>query len=662
MALGNEEFYSEFSSNTNVDYKVTIYNSDYSGATSNKFTLENGFTLTWDGRNQDRYHAIKASSCQFTMLVNAAVHETFISGLRNAKQNQYKVKIEADISGTGAGYSDYWYGVIIPDVGAEEDVYLPRPFSFRAVDGLSLMKDIAFNTNVYNGVVGSVTTLYTFKNIICNLLRYYTPTTDFFSSTDLFITTIVQWMEDSMVSTPIVTQDPLALSAMYPKGFIDVDNNGVEKPLSAYDALEQIAKTWGARIFFSNGKWHFVQVGLYNQTAIYHRDYKYTAGLHSTGTLAAVDYKMDINSVNNYTGSGGIKLSGSQFEYLTPLLKTEAIYGNWPDYGMYGEEQYLDEYTTLAALEAAMIDLGYVQSATDATINIDHKTEIFVTADAFVYGTLWPYYQVIYMLKVGSYYWDGAQWTTTQSSFIGADSPTWAFAASWIGASTIQVMTDTLPTSDNLYYGVQKFISDVDNPNVNISVTSGGSLDATDVLVRIKEHEVANPSYIYYAVNGNFDIERVFGSGDASTSNNLIADLGTMRIGDGPTTSAPSWGRIRVYDGANWTNDGVDNVWQAWGAGVQGNITSVLCEQHFMGQRDFIPKNLYNFTFRNRVALDFMVGLVDGTNLMVPNGLVFEAAMDEVKGEYYLTNENATGITNNSSAVTASPNSILISI
>ena len=662
MALGNEEFYSEFSSNTNVDYKVTIYNSDYSGATSTKFTLENGFTLTWDGRNQDRYHAIKASSCQFTMLVNDTAHETFINSLRNAKQNQYKVKIEADTSGTGAGYSDYWYGVIIPDVGAEDDVYLPRPFSFRAVDGLSLMKDIAFNTNVYNGVISSVTQLRTFKNIICDLLRYYTPTTDFFSSSRLFVRTIVQWMEDSMVATPIVTQDPLALSAMYPKGFIDVDNNGVEKPLSAYDALEQIAKTWGARIFFSNGHWHFVQVGLYNQTSIYHRDYKYGAGLYGTGTLAAADYKMNISDINNYTGLGGIKLSGGQFEYLPPLLKTEAIYGNWPDYGLYGEEQNLSEYTTLANLEADLIDLGYVQNATDATINIDHRVQIFVTQDAFDYGQLWPHFRVHYMLKIGSYYWDGAQWTTTQSTFIGNDSPCWAMGASWIGTPQTQIVTDTLPTSDNLYYAVQKFISDVDNPDTNISVTSGGTLDASDVLVRIMEHETLNPSQIFYAVNGNYDIERVFGASDASAPNNLIADLGTLRIGDGPTTSAPSWGRIRVYDGANWSNDGINNSWQAWGSGVQGNITSVLCEQHFMGQRDFIPKNLYNFTFRNRVALDFMVGLVDGTNLMVPNGLVFNAAMDEVKGEYFLTNENATGITNNSSTITATPNITFLSI
>ena len=62
-----------------------------------------------------------------------------------------------------------------------------------------------------------------------------------------------------------------------------------------------------------------------------------------------------------------------------------------------------------------------------------------------------------------------------------------------------------------------------------------------------------------------------------------------MRIGDGPGTSAPYWGRIRVSNGTNFLNE-VEENWQAWETGTEDRITQILTEQNFAGQRDFTPK------------------------------------------------------------------------
>ena len=177
MALGNQKFEAPFTSNTGILYKIQIFDEDYSGATVYEFNVQRGFQLTYNGRNSDRYQEIKASSIEFTMYIENSNHQDLINTFRTASATRYKVKILADRD--GAGYVTYWTGVLVPDIASEDDLSMPRPFSLRAVDGLSLMKDVPFNQDVWDGVTGSPTTLYTFTGEICNLFRYYNPTTDF---------------------------------------------------------------------------------------------------------------------------------------------------------------------------------------------------------------------------------------------------------------------------------------------------------------------------------------------------------------------------------------------------------------------------------------------------------------------------------------------------
>ena len=167
MALGAVFAYSEFTSDQGVTYKLSIYDSTY-GAGSYEFTCGgDGFVLTYKGQGDERYQPIKSSSVTFEMNIpnTSSALYSIPNNLQTAEQGRYKLKIERSTNG-GVSYDDYWNGVIVADVAEFEDVSFPAFYKFTAVDGLSLMKKVPFDTDIYNGVVGSPTSLYTFTNIL----------------------------------------------------------------------------------------------------------------------------------------------------------------------------------------------------------------------------------------------------------------------------------------------------------------------------------------------------------------------------------------------------------------------------------------------------------------------------------------------------------------
>ena len=128
-------------------------------------------------------------------------------------------------------------------------------------------------------------------------------------------------------------------------------------------------------------------------------------------------------------------------------------------------------------------------------------------------------------------------------------------------------------------------------------------------------------------------------------------ELGKMRIGDGPTTAAPSWGRFRINNGSSWLNT-IEENWQAWQTGNEDRITQILTEQNYVGQRDFTNLMEYKFVLRTGLTYVFtpLAAIIDktinGDPTMVMNGYKFIANTDEVSGEFYQTKINALAITN----------------
>ncbi len=247
---------------------------------------------------------------------------------------------------------------------------------------------------------------------------------------------------------------------------------------------------------------------------------------------------------------------------------------------------------------------------------------------------------VVYMIKVGVYYWDknNNEWTTTQKVFT--EQIMFAqglfYNNSWVDTynfTQIAFVTANPPVS-----GEAKFLVRFNTSNAQ---TNDGNTFLSNYGVVLTAQSNYFDSIIQYLIDGQSSIERIFTSGDNTSSSNEIMDLGNMLIGDGPTTSAPSWGRIRIWNGSNWQNT-VEEDWQAWETGTSGRITQILCEQNYAGQRDFIPLRQYvyriNHSQGNPRHFGPMMALKDVNNnndIMVMNGYKFYARTDTIEGEYW---------------------------
>ena len=662
MALGTEYAYSEFTSDQDVTYKLSIYDSTSPAGASREFTVGGeGFVLTYKGIGADRYDPIKSSSVTFEMNIPSTSDDlyTIITSLQSGEQGRFKLKIERSIN-AGASYNDFWKGIIIPDIAVFEDTPFPSFYRFTATDGLSLMKDTPFDQDVYQ-TAADKDDPYTINNIIANMLRYYTGGhADFFTDAETYYREYSHWYEDSM-QTPAFDVSPFHNTGTYPYAFVDIKYNDQgeiveEKPQTAYQVLEGILKAWGCRIWQQDGYWWIAHVNMWDNLSgynLWYRNVKRTGSILGSGASSEGDFNKEMGDVSQ--AHDITKIAGSTYSYLPEAKACEVVYDNWGSGGMLDTEQSLTEFAganyaaALAQVEAALTSIGYVVNATNAAIYVKHRVLFSQTPGGAGSASWYDMLGLVYMLKIGTHYWNGDQWTTNQSVyFTPALSTPQQFAQQGGGLVVglgsypqVEFTTADLPASGELYYAVFK------TQTLSNGVVS--PIGANDqYAVTIKADQTAYPSSIYYTVSGNTNISRTFGSADATSTANTIIDLGKVPIGDGPTTGPPSWGRLRVYDGSDWLNT-VEENWQAWETGTQARISQILTEQCFIGQRQFVPLNTYKLLLKDKVELNFGNSFDDNTdsaNRMLANGWTLVASKDEISGEFWRSTRDATGITN----------------
>jgi hypothetical protein len=662
MALGTEFAFSEFTSDQGVTYKLSIYDSTSAVGTTEFTCAGDGFVLTYKGEGDERYEPIKASSVKFQMNVTSISSPLYAipNNLQSSEQGRYKLKIQRSTN-LGVTYADFWHGVIIPDIAQFEDVSFPAFYKFTAVDGLSLMKKIPFDRDVYQNPTDK-DDIKTFATILTNMLDYYTGgMSDFFGASDTFVRELTHWYEDTM-PTAAAGISPIKYSATYPYAFVDIQYNEEgeivkEKPISAYKVLEAILKAWGCRIWQQDGHWWMAHINMWSDLPtmnLYYRRLDTAGGVLGSGTSAEADFQKELGSISD--GYDITKLSGSVYSFMPDIHEVTASYSNWTSAGMLGTEQQLVEYAgatpalALAQAESDLQNLGYVIASSGAAIDITHRVQARFnqsgTPDLDWYDQL----GLVYMLKIGTNYWNGSTWTTTQSVY---QAPPLSTATTLSGAGEddyvpfgpypqVSFLTDDIPVSGNLYYSVYK-------SQTNFLVTIDPIGDHNDYEAKIIANTTSSPSRVMFVINSSEVIERTFSSADTSSLANEILDLEEMLVGDGPTAGPPSWGRIRVSsDLVTWESD-IEEDWQAWETGTTSRITQILTEQCLIGQREFLPLNNYNFILRNAAAFRFGDALDDNTqggNRMVPNGWVLNANQDEVSGEFFKASQDISGITN----------------
>lgn len=292
-------------------YTVNVYDNDYSGAVTEVDILS--CHVLWDAeRGEDRHSPIVGSRATISINIPATdtTLTTFIEDFAYGEDARFTVEIVKVGSPT-----DVWRGVLKADQSGEDDID-PFPFKLSAVCGLSLLKDIPYLNDtppfeiLYFGIKR-------FTEHLTNALSKM-PHSSFWSGSEVFIRTAVDWWSASMTSG--ADEDPLYQSGVDHVVFHDftVDGGIQDDVVSCYVVVSEIMKAFGCRIYQSEGHWRIDQIPYRSTSPYYTRDYT------KTGTFISSATNTGTNLINQTIA--GAKITLINYDFLPILKKAQVTY------------------------------------------------------------------------------------------------------------------------------------------------------------------------------------------------------------------------------------------------------------------------------------------------------------------------------------------------
>jgi hypothetical protein len=159
-----------------------------------------------------------------------------------------------------------------------------KELSFNCVDGLAMLKDITFS----NGIPADNNDIYTLLSFILTSLNGIRLPTGL-----NIISNVSYYAEGMLDRTDGGQYEPFAQTYVFGNSFIN--SNGSYETL--YVILENILKSFGARIIQANNKWSIISI---NQLA---QDSRYFTEYTSAGSVASYGVSTDEFSLQPYTGN-----------------------------------------------------------------------------------------------------------------------------------------------------------------------------------------------------------------------------------------------------------------------------------------------------------------------------------------------------------------------
>jgi hypothetical protein len=87
-------FYGDFKNDVGDYFRINIYDNDYSSTATELTVATPGFTLTYEGNNQEQYQPIIPSRCDFTFYNEGGAFDTFLNSvLPAASESRFPVEI-----------------------------------------------------------------------------------------------------------------------------------------------------------------------------------------------------------------------------------------------------------------------------------------------------------------------------------------------------------------------------------------------------------------------------------------------------------------------------------------------------------------------------------------------------------------------------------------
>ena len=649
MALGNIRYQAEFDTVYGVNYRIRIYDADHTGSATDFKVRPPGFSLKYNGEGKQRFDTIKASSCSIFAISEDAAFESFTRSISQGAQGRFRVQILRN-------GSRYWNGTILADVGSELLGSYPKSVTLRAVDGLTFLKDIQFNRDVYPGLESLGPKQHI--EIIQNMLRYYTNTYDFYSSTDTILRTCVNWYEADQ-PTPSANIDPLEYTANRLTVF-SIYEAGVTKQQTAFDVVNEYCRLWGARLFQSDAVWCFFQESGYRNSVSFRNYRPNTTTPVSTETLGAFFARAGTKQDEREF----IILKGARQSFYPTIKKTVTVYGDWSNNVLWNENY------TLANGSAPTLqsDVAFVPLITDSSIQVQFNCKIqfpITTQDPLSGAYYWGnppnqsfnyLVRVAVVLKVGSYYYTNSGWSLTEGYYntIFLAGAYYMAAQAALGGDQnlvfpVEFIAPNPPAAGQLSFGAFFDVWEGDGLTQNAATNTFQSATTVNFVFQ-GTNGPFNPNIfqgnkITFIQDGEVFAEREFKSENQNSKSNAVLDLGTQLMGDGPNP----WndGNLLVSSNGTDFSEGVESSWTAFSTGITANISKILVNQFQAGQQQSLP--ILQAAFIMQPAANEYIQFADALSfdnqVYIANGWTYSAYTETYKGEWYVTTSDFSGLT-----------------
>ena len=667
-------------------YRLDVYDNNAISSTTYTPKLgDDGFTLTYQTDNDNRFTGLIPSEVTFDILVTQDGEQAIVNDIRGSVYGGFDVAIYK--SSNDVTYELYWAGLLLNDISPEQDISRPTRIKLTAVCGLAPLKDIDFNVDTGYSTPSSFQTLNYFVNIFNNQIGLQ----DFYwSLTDTYITTSVDWTTDTMTS--VVYRDPLVASRFNFMAYVEINEDGSKKFKSSFELLDNVCKAWGMRCFFSDGRWHLIQVNNYDNWKAPNTHYIRNFSKVYNSSNAGASLLSSSNASYTTTEGTDIKRYGGSFDFLPILRSVETNYNHLQSFDMPffyyfnnsdSSTQYqtnLNEipvwngyifngniYTGTAydinrgLTDSLVISLGEVSALTGSSISINRdftlgraasvdfsdvsgaqdKIEVQIKARFKLVGASDTYYHPLSTVVA-------TDWTTTSTATTTAViGPSYLneFYTN-IGQNfnvNINLQTQEIPVDGDLFLEIYA-ICYYNNYASALAIESQIAItettttaDPTDILV-YSAPESSEDQGIKYLIDNEVVIKKFFRSFNAPSgttiSNGVKLEIPELFIGSGPTSGAV--GRIETYNytTASW-EDGTNATWRAYGAAVAGTeITQLLVEEVIKGQAS--GARVFNGSLKiTSGELNYFEGIeIDGT-AFIPYQVSYNANEDTWSGEWY---------------------------
>lgn len=255
----------------------------------------------WNGEGDEILASIKSSSTSVTYSNNDTWFDRFFEYYQTTQDNKLKLLVYRYTT----DWSLDWAGIIVMDLIQWSNTSKPRPYTFKAIDGLDALKKYEYTqtTLSVNKIVDNVFEILDILGL-----------KQFWSSSDAYIRESIEY-QSKIFADFTQNYSPIDYTYIPDNMFIGDTNETPTQFISYYDALKGLMDLFSCRIYHANGVYWIQQVRNFESNSITFREF-----------LKDGTYTLDTYTHQKSVGNSGSEdlniLSGGTFGYFAGAYRT----------------------------------------------------------------------------------------------------------------------------------------------------------------------------------------------------------------------------------------------------------------------------------------------------------------------------------------------------